>query len=65
MIQSIATIVFVLFALIVLAAVLNFVLGLLGIVFALIPLLIKLAFVGGIIYLGWVLVRKLTHSTQN
>lgn len=65
MIQSIATIVFVLLALVVLAAVLNFVLGLLGIVFALIPVLIKLAIIGAIFYFGWVFVRKLTHSTQN
>jgi hypothetical protein len=65
MAQSVGTIILVILALIVAAAVLNFVLGLLGIVFALIPLLIKLAIIGGLLYFGWMAVRKLMHSTQS
>jgi len=65
MAQSVGTIVLVILALIVAAAVLNFVLGVLGIVFTLIPLLIKLVVIGGLIYLGWMALRKLTHSAQD
>lgn len=65
MAQSVGTIVLVILALIVAVAVLNFVLGVLGIVFALIPLLIKLAIIGGLFYFGWMVVRKLTHSAQS
>jgi threonine/homoserine/homoserine lactone efflux protein len=64
MTQSIGTIVLVILGLIVVAAVLNFVLGVLGIVLALIPFLVKLAIVGGLLYLGWMALQKLTRSTE-
>jgi len=64
MAQTIGTIIFVVLALVAVAAILNFVLGVLGIVFALIPLLIKLAIFGGIFYLGWLVFRKLAHTTE-
>jgi len=65
MAQTIGTIIFVVLALVAVAAVLNFVLGLLGIVITLIPLLIKLAIFGGIFYLAWMLFRKLAHSNES
>jgi hypothetical protein len=64
MAQTIGTIIFVVLALVALAAVLNFVLGVLGIVFALIPLLIKLAIFGGVFYLAWLLFRKFSQSNE-
>ena len=64
MAQTIGTIIFVVLALVAVAAILNFVLGVLGIVFALIPLLIKLAIFGWIFYLGWLVFRKLAHTTE-
>jgi len=64
MAQTIGTIIFVVLALVAVAAVLNFILGVLGIVFALIPLLIKLAVFGGIVYLGWMVFQKLSHTTE-
>ena len=63
MAQTIGTIIFIVLALVLLAAILNFVLGMLGIVFALIPLLIKLAIFGGIIYLLWMVFHKSAHTT--
>lgn len=65
MTQNIGTIVVVILALVVAAAVINFLLGVIGIVFALIPVLIKLALIGAIFYFGWMVVRKLTHSSQS
>jgi hypothetical protein len=65
MAQTIGTIILVVLALVVLAAVLNFVLGLIGIVFGLIPLLIKLAIIGGIFYFGWLAVHKLAHTPES
>lgn len=65
MAQAIITIILVILALVVIAAVLNFALGLIGIVFALIPFLIKLAFIGGIVYLGWLVFRKLAHTPES
>jgi len=65
MAQTIGTIIFVVLALVAVAAVLNFVLGLLGIVITLIPLLIKLAIFGGIFYLAWMVFRKLAHSNES
>ncbi len=65
MAQTIGTIIFVILALVALSAVLSFVLGLLGIVFGVIPLLIKLAFIGGLVYFGWLVVRKLTQTTES
>jgi hypothetical protein len=64
MAQAIGTFILIILAIVVLSAVLNFALGLLGIVFALIPLLIKLAIVAGIFYFGWLAVRKLTQSSH-
>jgi len=64
MAQTIGTIIFVVLALVAVAAILNFILGVLGIVFALIPLLIKLAIFGGIVYLGWMVFQKLSHTTE-
>jgi len=64
MAQTIGTIIFVVLALVALAAVLNFVLGVLGIVFAFIPLLIKLAIFGGVFYLAWLLFRKFSNSNE-
>lgn len=64
MAQAIGTFILIILAIVVLSAVLNFALGLLGIVFALIPLLIKLAVIAGIFYLGWLAVRKITQSNH-
>jgi len=65
MAQTIGTIIVIVLALIVASAVLNFVLGLLGIAIALIPFLLKLALIGAIVYFGWLVVQKLTHSTES
>jgi len=65
MAQIIGTVIFVVLALVVVAAILNFVLAALGIVFTLIPLLIKLAIIGGVFYLAWMLFRKLAHTTES
>ncbi|MCG3159823.1 MAG: hypothetical protein JMDDDDMK_00843 [Acidobacteria bacterium] len=65
MAQTIGTIIVVVLALVVLSAVLNFLFGVLGFVFALLPLLIKLAIFGGIIYLGWMVFRKLAHTSES
>jgi hypothetical protein len=62
MAHTIGTIIFVILGLVALAAVLNFVLGVLGIFFALIPLLIKLAIFGGAIYLVWLLFHKAANA---
>jgi len=64
MAQAIGTIIFVVLALVVVGAILNFVFAALGIVFALIPILIKLAIIGGILYLAWMAYCKLTHRTE-
>jgi hypothetical protein len=63
--QIIGAIIFVVLALVAIAAILNFVLGALGIVLALIPLLIKLAIFGGVLYLVWLLFRKSERSDEN
>ena len=65
MAQTIGTIIVIVLALVVTSAILQFVFGVLGIVFALLPLLIKLAIIGAIFYFGWMLVRKLNHSTES
>ena len=64
MAQTIGTIILMVLALVAIAAVLNFILGLLGIVFSLLPLFIKLAIFAGIFYLAWQLFRKLAHSNE-
>jgi hypothetical protein len=62
--QIIGTIIFIVLALVAIAAVLNFILGALGIVLALLPLLIKLALFGGALYVVWLLFRKPDHSDE-
>jgi hypothetical protein len=64
MAQTIGTIILVVLALVAVAAVLNFILGVLGFVFALLPLLIKLAIFAGVFYLAWLVFRKLAHSKE-
>jgi hypothetical protein len=62
--QTIGTIILVVLALVAVAAVLNFILGVLGFVFTLLPLLIKLAIFAGVFYLAWLVFRKLAHSKE-
>jgi hypothetical protein len=60
--QAIGTILLVVFALVVVAAVGSLVLSVLGMFLGLIPLLIKLAIWGGLIYLGWLVFRKFAQD---
>ena len=63
--QAIGTIIFVIIALVLVAVVGSVILSVLGLAFALIPLLLKLAVWGGLIYLAWLVIRKLTNpATQ-
>jgi hypothetical protein len=64
MAQTIGTLILVVLALVAVAAILNFILGVLGFVFALLPLLIKLAIFAGVFYLAWLVFRKLAHSKE-
>lgn len=64
MAQTIGTIILVVLALVAVAAVLNFILGVLGIVLALLPKIVMLAIFGGVLYLAWLVFRKLTHSNE-
>jgi hypothetical protein len=64
MAQTIGAIILVVLALVAVAAVLNFILGVLGFVFTLLPLLIKLAIFAGVFYLAWMVFRKLAHSKE-
>lgn len=59
--QAIGTIIFVIIALVVVATIGSVILSVLGVAFALIPLLIKLAIWGGLIYLAWLVIRKLSR----
>jgi hypothetical protein len=61
--QTIGSIIFIIIALVVVATVGSLLISVLGLIFGLLPILIKLAIWGGLIYLGWILVRKLMHST--
>jgi len=64
--EAIGKIIFVVIALVVIAAVGSLILSVLGLALALIPLLIKMAIIGGLIYLALLVVRKLTGpSTQS
>jgi hypothetical protein len=63
--QTIGTIIFVIIALVVVATVGSLILSVLGLLFGLRPLLIKLAIWGGLIYLGWLLIRKLARTTAD
>jgi hypothetical protein len=65
MAQAIGTIILVVLALVAVAAILNFILGALGIFLTMIPLLIKLAIFAGVFYLAWLLFRKLAHSNES
>jgi hypothetical protein len=60
--QAIGTIIVVVIALVVIAAVGSLVLSVLGMFLAFIPLLIKLAIWGGLIYLGWLVFRKIAQD---
>lgn len=59
--QAIGTFIFVIIALVVVAAIGSAILSVLGLAFALIPLLIKLVIWGGLIYLAWLVIRKLSR----
>lgn len=64
--EALGKIIFVVIALIVIAAVGSLILSVLGLALALIPLLIKVAIIGGLIYLALLVVRKLSGpSTQS
>jgi hypothetical protein len=65
MAQAIGTIILVVLALVAVAAILNFILGALGIFLTMIPLLIKLAIFAGVFYLAWLVFRKLAHSSES
>ena len=57
MFEALTGIVFIVVAVVVLAALLGLVLSLLGLFVGLAALLIKLAFIGGLIYLVWLVIR--------
>jgi hypothetical protein len=63
--QTIGTIIFVIIALVVVASVGSLILSILGLLFGLIPFLIKLAIWGGLIYLAWMVIRKLAHTAAD
>lgn len=60
--EAIVTIILLIIGLVVAGAVLSFVLSALGLVLWFIPLLIKVAIYGGLIYLGWLVFRKITDK---
>lgn len=62
MIGAIGTVIFIIVALIVIAAAGMIALSVLGVVGSLIGVAIKLAIIGGIIYLVWLVVRKLAST---
>jgi len=64
MAQTIGSIILVVLALVAVAAVLKFILGVLGIFLSLIPMLIPLAIFCGVFYLVWLLFRKFAHSND-
>jgi len=64
MAQTIGSIILVVLALVAVAAVLKFILGVLGIFLSLIPMLIPLAIFAGVFYLVWLMFRKLAHSND-
>lgn len=59
---AIGTVIFIIVALIVIAAAGMIALSVLGVVGSLIGVAIKLAIIGGIIYLVWMVVRKLAST---
>jgi hypothetical protein len=62
MAQMIVNILLVIVAIVVVVTVGMFALTVLGTLIGLLVLALKLAFVGGLIYLGWVVVRKLFRA---
>ena len=63
--HAIGTIIFVIIALVVIAFVGSLILSVVGLVLGLIPLLLRLAVYGGLIYLAWMVFRKLAHKTAD
>jgi hypothetical protein len=63
--QTIATIIYLIIALAVIATVGSLILSVIGLLFGLIPFLIKLAIFGGLIYLAWILIRKLAQTAAD
>ena len=59
---AIGTVIFIIVALIVVAAAGMIALSLLGVVVGLVGLASKVAVIGGVIYLAWLIVRKLVHA---
>ena len=62
--EAIGKILFVVIALVVIASVGSLILSIFGLALALIPLLIKFAIIGGLIYLAWMVIRKLTGTSS-
>ena len=62
--EAIGKIIFVVIALVVVAAVGSLILSVLGLAFALIPLLIKVAIIGGLVYLAMIVFRKLSGPSS-
>ncbi|HEX9001586.1 MAG TPA: hypothetical protein VGB07_16890 [Blastocatellia bacterium] len=61
--EAIGKILFVVIALVVIASVGSLILSIFGLALALIPLLIKFAIIGGLIYLAWMVIRKLSGTS--
>lgn len=61
--EAVGKIIFVIIALVVIASVGSLILSIFGLALALIPLLIKIAVIGGLIYLAWMVIRKLTGAS--
>ena len=62
--EAIGKILFVVIALVVIASVGSLILSIFELALALIPLLIKFAIIGGLIYLAWMVIRKLTGTSS-
>jgi hypothetical protein len=62
--EAIGRILFVVIALVVIASVGWLILSIFGLALALIPLLIKFAIIGGLIYLAWMVIRKLAGPSS-
>ncbi|MBL8166654.1 MAG: hypothetical protein JNJ50_00780 [Acidobacteria bacterium] len=63
--ETIGNIVFIVVALVVIAAVGSLILSVVGLVLGLIPLVIKLAIWGGLIYLAWLAIQKFTQKAAS
>ncbi len=62
MLQALGTVLFIIFALVIIAAVGIAALSLLGLIVNLVGMAVKLAIIGGVIYLIWLGVRKLART---